>query len=626
MNKYFSWTSIFFRQNYLLFILVFTLFIKGLLFNFFTDTSLIFPNFLWTAVISLFLIFVLIIPFAIFRKHRFGIYFSINIIFTLLLFVDTIYFSFFKTIPSVTLLGSSGQVDDVMPAVKELINPLYFLFFVDIILAFFLRIKFKEQIKVFDRTLFTIKNNYLYTGIVFLTSFLMTSSLFYIDKDRFFKAAFGVTFDNKITVENYGVYAAHIFDVYLDIERSNKKLSTIEREEVISWINNNKVVQKDNQYTGTASGKNIILIQVESLQSFLLGATLDGQEITPNLNKFIKETQSFENNYFQIGAGSTSDSDFTINTSLYPEKSISVFMKKGDDDFTSLGKALKEYSYSSYAYHSYIASFWNREIAFKSLGFDKFYAADSYPKGEKVGPGLNDKDFLLKTADYIESQPKPSFSYVVTLSSHYPFEMDKENEYLKIPEGRYPEIVSEYIQSIRYTDEALGEFFDSLKEKGLYEDSLIVLYGDHYANIDSFSLDNEYIDVESLKGKQVPLLFKFPNQKEIVIHKEVSGHIDVMPTILNLVGAKTDFPMFGRDLFSDANPKYYSAKFVDVGTVLTDELRISLVNNHIYTCQKLQNGEYIEADMKGCDEELEKKKKTQEFVSKLIYFNLFEYL
>ncbi len=626
MQRRFSWLKVFLRQNYLLLLLIFVLFCKGVIFNFVISVPFSWSSLLRILTIGYLFIFVLIIPLAIIRKNRFNVFVFIDFIFTVLLFSDILFNSYFDTILSMSLTGMSGQVNDVIPAIQELFNPLYLLFFLDILVAIFLGFKYREKIRVLDKTYFTPINNYVYTGIVFLISLLFLSSLFYIDRNKFFSAAFSSAFDNKITVEKYGIYAAHVLDAYLSLEKGNRKLSTIEREEIVTWINKNKLIQTDNDYTGIAKGKNVILIQVESLQSFVVDATINGQEITPNINNFIKQSHSFENNYFQIGAGSTSDSDFTINTSLYSEKYASVFIRSGDSDFTSIAKAVKNSGYSANAYHGFFRSFWNRDVAFNSLGFDKFYGAESYPEGDIVGPGLNDKDFLLKTAEYIESQPKPSFSYIITLSSHYPFEVNKDKQLLDISKGQCSELSCNYLQSVKYADEALGHFFSSLKEKGLYDDSLIILYGDHYANIDNFQLDNKYVDVESLDGKKVPLVIKLPNQNEGVTEDKISAHIDVMPTILNLIGVKTDFPMFGIDLFSDNESKFYSVRYVEIGDILTDNLQVTSLGNDKFKCQVLKDGIFVETDADVCKQEIEAKEKVQNYTSLLTYWNLFEYL
>jgi phosphoglycerol transferase MdoB-like AlkP superfamily enzyme len=166
--------------------------------------------------------------------------------------------------------------------------------------------------------------------------------------------------------------------------------------------------------------------------------------------------------------------------------------------------------------------------------------------------GLNDGDFLSKTADYIKDQPKPSFSYAITLSSHVPFTITDQTKGLNIKVSDYGDQIAGYLQDINYTDRMLGAFFDKLKAEGLYDDSLIILYGDHTPVLSAFTAGTITYDPNSVQEKEVPLFVKLPNETEGKTYTNQGTHLDIMPTILDLVGIKTNQLMFGQSLFANS--------------------------------------------------------------------------
>ena len=283
----------------------------------------------------------------------------------------------------------------------------------------------------------------------------------------------------------------------------------------------------------------------------MIDKNFEGEEITPNLNKLIRESYYLENGLTVIGGGATSDSDLASNTSVYPLQDEATFVRYGTNDFTSIAKALKNEGYVANAYHAYRRDFWNRSAAFNSLGFDHFYAGEEYDDGDQLIMGLNDESFYRQTLTKTGNSTGPQFSYIISLSSHHPFIMAEKYQSLG---GGYKEGYDfqtyHYYQAIHYADYALGIFLDGLKEQGLYEDSLIVVYGDHLAKIG----DQESGEVQGMienfnltEMDKIPFIYKLPNQVDGRTLGHETSQLDLMPTILNLAGVSTDFPMFGGD-------------------------------------------------------------------------------
>ena len=115
----------------------------------------------------------------------------------------------------------------------------------------------------------------------------------------------------------------------------------------------------------SAKGKNLIIVQVEALQQFVIDKTVMGQEITPNLNKLIKSSAYFNNYFYQIAAGGTSDAEFMSNNSLYPAPSGAAFFFYANNNYLSLPKALVKNGYETAALNGYYETFWNRNIMYK---------------------------------------------------------------------------------------------------------------------------------------------------------------------------------------------------------------------------------------------------------------------
>ena len=499
---------------------------------------------------------------------------------SILLTIDTIYYSYFFALPTVGLISSIGEAGSVGPAILGLIHWQLGLYFIDIILMILLNKpiksffnKLKEKHNLSRQGYIAALFNTMITIVIFWIAFLPMGLAKFND-------VINKGYDTVSTTQYYGVIMAHAIDLIRFIETETTHLSKSQETNLSNWVNTNKPVQTTDNLTGVATGKNVILIQIESLGGFALNQVVNEKELTPNLDALAKTSQFFPNNRFIIGAGHTSDADFVANTSYFPLTDAAVFVRYGQDDFTSLPKTLINNGYSAYAYHGYNRNFWNRNIALSSLGYQKFYAADNYSNGAKINLGLNDGDFLSETADFIKNQPKPSLSYAITLSSHVPFEITNETKNLGINTDDYPDQVGGYLENINYVDRMLGKFFDKLKANGLYDDSLIVIYGDHVPVLPAFKAGTVSYDPDTVQGKETPLIIKLPQETVGETYKDKSTSLDITPTILDLLGIKTNQLMFGQSLFASSSTDALSichdqlvafTGFSDCSTALNEE-------------------------------------------------------
>ena len=515
------------------------------------------------------------------RKNRLTILLAFLI--SILILIDTIYYSYFTSLPTVESLSSLSQTKDVGPAIGSLLRWWFILYFIDIVLiAFFLKPITSFFNKIKDRHNFTKQGNkasWIVTILILVAFWLALVPMGLIKLTDIINKGY----DTVSTTQYYGLLGAHAADIARFIEQETTSLSTSQQKTVIDWVKKNQPSREINDFTGIAKGRNVIIIQVESLGGFVINQKINNTEITPNLNQLAKTSQFFPNDHFILGAGHTSDTDLVANSSYFPISDAATFVRYGRDDFTSLPKVLIGNSYSANAYHGFNRNFWNRDIALSALGYQEFYAADNYPKGTKLNMGLSDGEFLSKTADYIKDQPKPSLSYAITLSSHVPFSTGNQTKGLNIKINDYPYLVGDYLEVINYTDRMLGDFFAKLKSYGLYDDSLILVYGDHTPVLPAFTAGEIKYDPTSVQEKEVPLFIKLPNETVGKTYANKGTHLDIMPTVLDLLGIKTSQLMFGQSLFTN-NPKAFQtcpdqlstfASLGDCKTALAAEKNIS---------------------------------------------------
>lgn len=297
---------------------------------------------------------------------------------------------------------------------------------------------------------------------------------------------------------------------------------------------------------------NVIVVQLESFQASVIGQKVAGQELTPHLNRLKDETLYFPNFYHQTHEGRTSDAEFLTLTSMYPVKSGSVYTQYGDNDFDGLPAHLQRYGYNTAAMHAYDKTFWNRDVFYNNIGIDKFYSEEDFTDDEKIGMALNDKDFLAESTAYAAGLEEPFFAFMVALTSHTPYEFPEDLEKLDLS-GYDDDLVKNYYHTVHYVDEAVGEMVGQLKEEGLWDDSIIVFYGDHDSGLThqgtELAIDAGAVNTVDLfeLDHGVPLFIKVPGVDTGDINDSVGGQIDIAPTILDLIGIDPPY-MLGNSL------------------------------------------------------------------------------
>ncbi|MCI1944047.1 LTA synthase family protein [Clostridium luticellarii] len=499
-------------------------------------------------------------------KTRSRILYIFNIVISSFIVSDIIYFRYFKDIISLPVLISGFQLGAVKSSVSSLIDLKDFLYFADIVLIIPFINRYVRNIK------YNFDLNYkipIAVLLLFMGITLDFKSFYGLSKEQ---PRLLSTMYNKVYItRKLGILNYHCLDIYNSISANITKLTPVSREkleDINAFMDNNKSDNK--KLKGYAKGKNLIMIQVEALQEFVIDASINGQEITPNLNRWMKRSEYFDNFYYQVAAGGTSDAEFMTNNSMYPASAGAVYFLYSGNEFNAMPENFKNNGYSTAAFHGFRENFWNRDIMYKKFGFDNFYGEKSYKKDESIGLGLSDRSFLEQSLTKLNNMKQPYYAFLITLTSHYPY--DAVDKYGDFDVGDLNgTLLGNYLKAIHYTDEQLGMFLDSLDKNGTLENSVVMLYGDHYAipkdkeqQLFKFLDMSSASDVDWEKLQKVPLLVHFPDESVKGVNDTYGGEMDIYPTVCNLF----DLPgknMFGKDLFNPKNQRviFRNGSFID---------------------------------------------------------------
>ncbi len=505
----------------------------------------------------------LLLGIGLFFKGRksYWIIIAIDLILSTWLFANILYYREFSNFLSLSIIKTSGSTaDNLGKSIVGITKISDFLTFLDV--AVIIGLMASKVIR-YDLRPLKLKFNLLLEGLAVA---LIGVNLMMAQKDR--SGLLTRTFDNSYIVKYLGMNQYAVYDAFKTAQTSEQmaKANVSDLSSVKKYLKVN-YVKPNPEYTGVAKGKNVIVIHLESFQQFLIDYKWKGKEVTPNLNKLYhsKNTLSFSNFYNQVGQGKTSDAEMMLENSLYGLQSGSAMSSYGTSNtFESAPAILNQAGgYTTAVMHGGAGSFWNRNNAYKQFGYHYFMPLSYYENKPKyyIGYGLKDKIFLSQSIKYIERLPQPFYLKLITVTNHYPYDLDKKNQSID-PTDTGDETVDGYVQTAHYLDQAIGEFLQWMKKTGLDKKTILVLYGDHYgisgnhhkASAELLKQD-EFTNFDNLKFQRVPLMFHMKGLKGGV-KDTYGGEIDVLPTLLNLLGINDkDTIQFGHDLLSSKAPQ-----------------------------------------------------------------------
>lgn len=518
----------------------------------------------------LYLFAVLLLIELLFSKGKIAAYLIVNLFVSATFFSFIVYTAYFGTLPSHYDLNQLGQVGSVSDSIIILIKPNYFWFFAD----FLVLIPLLYYIKKKEISLFSVK--YRTVGGILLASLIGIAINFTLYKDE-------RIIDAMATAESKGIFNYEILQYYQNAQAANAVRSFTHKD--ILDIKETKIKGTGTRFFGEAEGKNLIMIQLESLQDFVLHASIDGQEITPNLNDLAGESYYYTNVFQQIGAGNTSDAEFMANTSLYPAGLQATSKAFGDRKIPSLPRLLSDEGYQTATFHTGEVTYWNRIELYPALGFDRYYDREYFGDEDVVGSFGPSDDVLYSGAldvieEYIEEDER-FYTHLISLTNHSPFELPEEKIGIELPAEYEDTFFGHYVEAAHYADQALGRFIKELKEKGIWEETVVVVYGDHSGLHGKLLKRHDTELISNLIGHHyskvdrynVPFVVHTPSMNQGEKIDQVGGQVDMMPTVANFLGLSLDdYIHFGQDLSNTEGNLFGMRYYLPTGTFFTDEV------------------------------------------------------
>ncbi|AHV98687.1 LTA synthase family protein [Paenibacillus sabinae] len=529
-----------------------------------------------------------ILAVAVPSRAKNAVFWIFNGLLSLLLFAASVYFNHFGSVPTYLALYELNQVFQIRDSVESTIQPADYLFFADFAGYAIYRLfrRWKPAPRDMRSASSPPKHRGAFLAVLFVSIIGGASLSAYS-----IHAASGIT-NELVQAENAGFLN---YEVVAAIrERRNNELHGIGN--IRDTIAKAEALESSYHYGGTPSGtpsakffgsmkgKNVIVVQMEAFQNFPLHQSLNGQELTPNLNKLADEGFYFPRIFQQIGPGNTSDAEFMSNTSIYPIGSLAMSTGFGDRTLPSLPRVLEKKGYESYTFHVNKVGFWNRKELYAALGFSGYYDKPYYKNDHFNAFGASDEQLYLtgvqKLAE-LKRKGTPFYAQFVTASSHHPFQIPDSFKKISVPDNLQGTMLSDYLTAINYTDYAIGTLIDELKQSGLWDSTVLVFYGDH------FGLQPQDVPPEQVEGAlgikydnrisrfNIPLIIHMPGSERGKTIERTGGQLDIMPTLANLLGISLKnegVTPFGHDLLNIQHNVAGMRYYLPSGSFFNDDI------------------------------------------------------
>lgn len=520
---------------------------------------------------------------------------ALNFVLTFIIYADLIYFRTFKDFISIPVLLQANQVSKLTDSIENLMHAGDWILFADWPIACALAggyvwlnrrkkaqttlaaplsdrassvealvstrmIKPVEAPAFFGRTWPRV--------VSFVLVFAIGFSLLYypinMQKNGWARGLFAGNWWNIPIYNVTGLFGFHGYDSYRYAKEHwvGKGLSEEEINEARSWFADRKQLQKQMEVEplfGEYKGYNILVVQAEAFQDFVLNQSIGGQEITPNLNRLIEESLYFPNFYHQTAQGRTSDADFAANCSMHPLPTGSVFIRFATNSLDCSPVIFGNAGYDTTVHHAYDGSFWNRYNMYNNLEYNQFYDLKAFRNDEPLGWSIGDKSFFRQTVKQIKSrQESPFYAFTITISSHHPFEMPATEKKLDV--GSFSGTTfGDYLHAAHYVDTAMGVLIDDLKQAELWDNTIIVFYGDHDNSLYDEGPYAQFLDMpitaldKDKLARKVPFFIHLPGGEHTGILEKAGGQVDVTPTLMHLLGISAErYNLMGISLLSEA--------------------------------------------------------------------------
>ncbi len=536
-------------------------------------------------------------------KNQFKYFFIVMFIFTIMEVVNSIYYTFYTSFASFGELATAGQTETVVGSIIDKLKITHIIYIIFPIIFYLIHNKLNKS--AYYKFMSAVEKGKKMFAVTLLVGCIALACTF-VNATKSDYSKLAKRWNRSAVVERFGLVLYQANDLVQTLTPKLNSLFGYDKavQKFREYFTNKDIdkYNKKNEYTNILEGYNIIFVHMEGMETYLMDLKFNGVDAVPNVKKLASEGMFFSKFYPQISVGTSSDTEFTLLTSLMPAQSGTIFTSYFDREYITIPKLLKEKGYYTFSMHGNHKSMWNRANVHPKLGYDEGYFKESFTfnddlKSEDcINLGISDKLFFKQAVPILEKIENDHQNYmgtVITLSNHSPFKfLDKYGEYdmtttykecdeLGVCENittnyLYNTPVGNYIMSAHYADAALGEFFEYINNSEYFNKTIFVLYGDHDAKLslaeknylynydyktgelkeenDPTYKSYDYYDHEL--NKNTPLIIWTKNKDlRNKINKKVDyvmGMYDVMPTLGNMLGIKNDFAL-GHDIFNIKN-------------------------------------------------------------------------
>lgn len=509
------------------------------------------PHILSATLASLLVLFspLLLVP----RVWRLSALLVLDVLLTLLGVAGFLHYRFFGDVLSVSDLYVAHQLPVVVPSIVRQLHPVDAIYYLEIAVALLLMPWYAwacQRVPGLERK----DSTRLCLGVLTLGLLLALPTVRLARQDD--DGVFAHTTLNYEVASTIGILPYHLVDLGLSLRTADAGIGQDELERVVRFLDDERAREPSpSELFGVARGRNVILMSAESLQAFPIGLEVDGQPIAPRLTAFAGESLHFVNFHDQTHLGTTSDAEFMALNSLHPLPARALPYKYAENHYRGLPTILADRGYATASAVAAPGGIWHMDRLHPQYGFQRSYFKDSYDVREHFGEWASDRDYFTQTVPILEAQAEPFLAFLLSSSNHHPYPLPPQYRVLRLGELEGT-LLGDYIHSVHYFDAVFGELVDLLRERGLLDRSVLVLYGDHHgflgdspelARLLGFPERSEYDHLRV--RKKVPFLIRLPHGDAAGVREIAGGHLDIAPTILGLLGvAHEKRVMLGRDL------------------------------------------------------------------------------
>lgn len=521
----------------------------------------------------------------------------VNFIISLVLFSDHIYYTYSNSVLSVAQITNLQYGEEIMSTLQMVVQIRQILYFLDILILIILL--FNKILKIEKKPKAT-KKQVTAKAIIAIIGIIIfcVIGVNYVEKGK------QKSYNKDMQIREATIFGYHIYDIenaFTMQQKTKYKNNDDMIEDYDSLKENYKTKYGEEMYPleGILEGKNTIIIQLESVQEFLINKEINGKQITPNLNQFLSENIEFTNMHMQ-SYSTTADSEHSTIISIYPMENGMSFSKYFTNTYDDIFKIFNKKEYHTSYMHGNYPYFWNRGNVYGRLNLNELVLKEQFEDlSENINGDLSDELLYRQAVQKLKGYDKPFMSYIVAASSHTPFTLEglEDRNKISIDVGKYKDTYfGYYLEAVNYADYAFGIFIQELKNSGLYDDTAILVFGDHNGLamyneelMDFLSYTNANMtDVDlKLNYTRVVCGFKIPGIEHIEIEKPVNK-LDIKPTFAYLCNLEDTFSL-GTNMFASKNFVCLNNERIITNRYYYDENWYNIKTGEILNWEELDN-------------------------------------